>query len=152
MREVALLSAAAAAALLGCASCDGTPPGGDADTDADADTDTDADSDADADVDRPDAEEHELPDPEPVELIELPPGRPGMECGVGCRQISFADSVFRDLDYDVGDRKTTTSKRVVGRRRSITSTTPAPNRSVPVPVTSSSSRSRSGRSSGPARP
>lgn len=27
MREVALLSAAAAAALLGCASCDGSPPG-----------------------------------------------------------------------------------------------------------------------------
>jgi hypothetical protein len=86
-----------------------TGPDGDFDRAADSDVDVDEDAriDADADFD-PDAEDHEidadidLPAPVPMDLEEKPRERDGMECGPGCRQVSFAESVWSER-YDVSE-------------------------------------------------
>jgi hypothetical protein len=113
--RAANLAATVAALLgaLGCVAC-GVEPVPDADA-ADADGDDDRDERDDADRDEPgrpdgdadadealdtDVDDSVLPPPEPVELVEVPVEREGLDCGLGCRQLSFAESIHR-LRYSV---------------------------------------------------
>lgn len=61
-----------------------------ADADSDADVDVDSEGDADA-----------LPAPVAMELVEQPRDRPGLDCGPGCQQLTFADGIW---SYDISER------------------------------------------------
>lgn len=74
---------------------------GDADADVDSDADGDADGDADVDADG-DTDTYEAPtcftsDAGPWEWIELPEGE---DCGEGCRQLTFSDTIY-EFYWDV---------------------------------------------------
>lgn len=120
----------------GCSACSTSggegPDGGDAGDadgeDADRDIDDDADGDHDVvedsgvpldasdeprlDADRPDVADAEadhddaLPTPYPMDLVEIPRDREGLDCGPGCRQVTFAYplTTFWSTCYDVSDR------------------------------------------------
>ena len=119
-RSIALMSLL----LAGCASCsageeqDAGPnsaeldadqeadvaPDGDADGDADhndSDVDTEADVESDADADE-DADDDGLPPPVAMELVEVPRDREGLDCGPGCRQVTFAAPIFLN-EYEMNE-------------------------------------------------
>ena len=98
------LQLAASLLAAGCTSCDNASPH-DAEPDvvgADGDMDHD-ESDGDVDADQ-DVIEADLPDGAlPMQPTEMPHDRLGMDCGRGCKQISFADTVWPYF-YEVGGR------------------------------------------------
>lgn len=124
MSRLLLIGALVAFLASGCTSCgqdrerDAGPgdSGADGDAAADADHDAEADGEPDADNDdggQPDAEvdadaetdaetdTDELPPPVPMELVEIPHDRPGLDCGPGCRQVTFAEEIY---EYDISER------------------------------------------------
>ena len=95
MRALVLL--ACGGLLGGCGAC---KPAGEADADreagadGDADREAGADGDADQDLDEDldaEADSDELPPPMPMEMVEVARDREGLDCGPGCRQVSFAE-------------------------------------------------------------
>jgi len=90
--------------LVACSSCSSNTTGTD-DTDTyTSTTDSDSDSDSDSDVDTntdSDADSDSETNSEPWVWQNLPEGE---NCGVGCKQLTFIDSV-RDLNWDVWGNK-----------------------------------------------
>jgi hypothetical protein len=98
------LQLAASLLAAGCTSCNDSVVHDAAPEVLGADVDTDHDgSDGDVDSDQ-DVIEADLPDGAlPMQPTEIPHDRLGMDCGRGCRQISFADTVWPYF-YEVGGR------------------------------------------------
>ena len=114
MRWLILPLLAASMLAADCTSCSSNRPG---DTGTEPDLDGDITNDADAEANDSDAEaydsdvEDEIP-PEDADIsdgaitmdpVEIPRNRPGLDCGRGCTQVSFADMVWAYY-YDVGGR------------------------------------------------
>lgn len=87
----------------GCASCDRPTPSDAGPPDADApdvqveDADEGGTPDGDEDAD---ADEDGLPAPVPMKMIVVTPDHEGMDCGLGCKQITFGGSLASG-DYSV---------------------------------------------------
>ena len=109
MRWVNIAVLTAPFLVVGCTSCSGNRPG-DAGVDADRSDSDILQHDADVEVHDADVDDGSQPDdadiPDgamPVNLVEIHSDRPGLDCGRGCRQLSFGDEVFR-ARYDVGSQ------------------------------------------------